>query len=293
MLRVCVWQHFPDMRTAFPLKLDLPDLTHEDMAHLIMKTAKARGYRLEKSVESQLPRIIRDSHTSADARAYNSILAGSVLSKAIQAQAARARRKYPALASKKSSSSLLATLTVGDFTTSQDSSPPVPESAEEVLAELDHVRWWGSHVMLSNACSCLTRMHGSQIVGLDSVKNHVRQLHASAIIDRQRRAAGLGLKKRTSSRSLHMVFEGNPGTGKSTVALVIAKLFKQMGLLKHGQLVNAKRSDLVAEYVSVAAPRDAACRAHKPVAGAALTDTWAKPRTVPWTLCIAPWAECS
>ena len=128
------------MRTAFPLKLDLPDLTHEDMAHLIMKTAKARGYRLEKSVESQLPRIIRDSHTSADARAYNSILAGSVLSKAIQAQAARARRKYPALASKKSSSSLLATLTVGDFTTSQDSSPPVPESAEEVLAELDHVR---------------------------------------------------------------------------------------------------------------------------------------------------------
>ena len=35
-------------------------------------------------------------------------------------------------------------------------------------------------------------MHGSQIVGLDSVKNHVRQLHASAIIDRQRRAAGLG-----------------------------------------------------------------------------------------------------
>ena len=82
-------QHFPDMRTAFPLKLELPDLSYDDMAGLITRTATARGYRMESTVQAQLPRIIRDSHTSADARAYNSILAGGVLSKAIQAQAAR------------------------------------------------------------------------------------------------------------------------------------------------------------------------------------------------------------
>lgn len=82
-------QAFPDMRTSFPFKLELPDLSHTDMADLIVRTAKARGFRVDKDVKKQLPRIISDSHTSADARAFNSILAGSVLSKAIQVRGVR------------------------------------------------------------------------------------------------------------------------------------------------------------------------------------------------------------
>jgi len=84
------------------------------------------------------------------------------------------------------------------------------------------------------------------IVGLKSVKEFVRSLYAQLQVEQQRRE--MGIEVPGGPATLHMVFQGNPGTGKTTVARVVADLLKALGLLRTGHLVEADRSALVAGY---------------------------------------------
>ena len=83
------------------------------------------------------------------------------------------------------------------------------------------------------------------LVGLTTIKDDVKELMAFVKIQKMRQDAGL----KSVPVSLHLVFTGNPGTGKTTVARIIGRLYKQIGVLSKGQLVEVDRSGLVAGYV--------------------------------------------
>lgn len=84
-----------------------------------------------------------------------------------------------------------------------------------------------------------------RLVGLQNVKDFVYEIYAWLYITQCRKELGL----KGSNQTLHMVFKGQPGTGKTTVARILGKLFQEMGVLSKGHLVEVERADLVGEYI--------------------------------------------
>ena len=88
------------------------------------------------------------------------------------------------------------------------------------------------------------------IVGLDMVKDYIRSLKEYYAMQKRRREEGL----KAGELNKHMIFTGNPGTGKTTIARIVSKYLKAIGVLSGGQLVEVSRGDLVGRYAGHTAP---------------------------------------
>ena len=205
----------PGVKSRINRYIDFPDYTNEELCAIFRMQAKKNQYTLSPELEEQLDKAMAKWTRHRDKQFGNARFVRNLFEKAVEQQALRIISEMPNVTVEQ-----LTTLKPQDLGIGVDDSASRP-SLEEALAELD------------------------QLIGLKEVKAEVHKLADFCKIAQEREAAGL----KVAELSYHCIFVGNPGTGKTTVARSIAKVYHALGILKKGHLVETDRSGLVAEYV--------------------------------------------
>ena len=202
-------------RSRFTRTIEFADYTAAELAAIFRSIAGKYQFTLAPDLDAALDDVMRKKTARRDKTFGNARFVRQLVEDAIGRQAER-------LASESAlDAEALATLTLADLGLDERRTDVRAPTIEEVLEELDG------------------------LTGMQPVKDEVRKLIAVCRANRLREEKGL---ENNLTMSYNFVFTGNPGTGKTTVARIIAKAFRALGILERGHLVETDRSGLVAAY---------------------------------------------
>ncbi|CAK9086244.1 Protein CbbX [Durusdinium trenchii] len=134
----------------------------------------------------------------------------------------------------------------------QEVFPPLLEKFSEIDLNMTSTVSWAELEVFAGGTGEWLEYQLDQVIGLELLKQQIRQFHHSIVMDQKRRDTGHNV--RTISK-YHMIFQGNPGTGKTSLARIIAQLLHRIGIIKTDVLVEVQRDKLVAEYVGQTGPK--------------------------------------
>ena len=224
------------LASRFNHYVEFPDYTAEELAEIFRMNAKKSQYVLSAEAARDLGAFIVAKTANRDRKFGNARWVRNLFEQAVARQAERvADIANP-------TQEQLMTIEMRDIGELGKASVGL---GAEGLARTPPpgVRYMPASTNVVSVEEALAELNG--LVGLKAVKEEVAKFASFVRVAQQRQAAGL----KVAPISYHMVFTGNPGTGKTTVARIMAKIYKALGVVKSGHLVECDRGALVAGYV--------------------------------------------